>query len=99
MKKSTKLICLKVGMIASGIIAIIIAMDDFIMKQFIKLALKIIISENEAASVGIIGGADGPTAIFLSVQQSFFNKYIWILFFLVIAGTCFILWKKVDRSQ
>ncbi len=99
MKKSTKLKFLKVGMFVSGMLTIIIAMSDFILKQFIKLAFKVDISGNEAASIGIIGGADGPTSIFLAENQSFSNKYIWMLIFSGITGICFLLWRKGSKLK
>lgn len=99
MKKSKKLKFLKLGMFVSGTLAIIIAMSDFILKQFIKMAFKVDVSGNEAASIGIIGGADGPTAIFLAGNQSFPYKYIWMLIFSSITGICFLLWRKVSKLR
>lgn len=97
MKKSTKLKFLKFGMFVSGTLTIIIAMSDFILKQFIKLAFKVDISGNEAASIGIIGGADGPTSIFLTSSHSFPDKYIWMLIFSGITVVCFLFWRRASR--
>lgn len=97
MKKSTKLKFLKVGMFVSGMITIIIAMSDLILKQFIKWAFKVDVSGNEAASIGIIGGADGPTSILLTNSHSFPDKYIWMLIFSGITGVCFLLWRKASK--
>ena len=36
-------------------------------------------SINESASVGIIGGADGPTAIFVTTTPGGFNWFLWAL--------------------
>lgn len=94
MKKSTKIKFLKIGMIVSGILTIIIAISDFIIEKFVKLVLKIDISANNATSVGIIGGADGPTTIVLAENQPFLSKYIWMLIFLVITLVCFLFWRK-----
>lgn len=94
MTKSTKIKFFKIGMIVSGILTIIIAISDFIIEKFVKLVLKIDISANNATSVGIIGGADGPTTIVLSENQPFLSKYIWMLIFLVITLACFLLWRK-----
>ncbi len=53
---------------------------------------------NEAASIGIIGGADGPTAIFVATRYAWGNPYIWagICAFLAAAGfiTLLILKKR-----
>ena len=47
----------------------------------------------EAASIGIIGGADGPTAIFLSSQ--FFRSFIFpIIFALSLFSWLFIHFKS-----
>lgn len=51
---------------------------------------------NEAASIGIIGGADGPTAIFVAAQYSWGNPYIWagVCVFLAAAGFITLLALK-----
>lgn len=97
MTKSTKIKFFKIGMIVSGILTIIIAISDFIIEKFVKLVLKIDISSNNATSVGIIGGADGPTTIVLAENQPFLSKYIWMLIFLVITLACFLFWRKYSR--
>lgn len=94
MTKSTKIKFFKIGMIVSGILTIIIAISDFIIEKFVKLVLKIDISSNNATSVGIIGGADGPTTIVLAENKPFLSKYIWMLIFLVITLACFLFWRK-----
>lgn len=99
MGKATKIKYLKFGMIASGILTIMIAKSDFIIKKLIKLALKIDMSGNEAASIAIIGGADGPTAIFLAGNQTFNYKYIWMSVFLAITVLCFLLWRKASKLR
>lgn len=97
MKKSTKLNFLKVGMFVSGMLTILIAMSNFILKQFVKWAFKFDVSGNKAASSGIIGGADGPTSIFLTSSHSFPDKYIWMLIFSGITGICFYFGENASR--
>ena len=47
---------------------------------------------SDAASIGIIGGADGPTAIYVS---SSFNWWILVAVILVLAGAIgFWLYKR-----
>ncbi|MTI55618.1 hypothetical protein [Geosporobacter ferrireducens] len=97
MKKATKIRLLKVGMFVSGALTIMLALSDFIIKQLIKLMLKADVEVEGASSIGIIGGADGPTAVFIATNELFAFKYIWMLIFLVIMGACFLLWRKVSK--
>ena len=99
MNKLTKLRLLKAGMFVSGALTILIAMSNFIMNQYMKYTFKIDTLGKEAASMGIIGGADGPTAIFLVENQSFSYRYIWMVFFLLITVVCFSLWRKASRDS
>lgn len=46
---------------------------------------------NEAYSIGIIGGADGPTAVFITGR---FPWEILLLCMLLIAAVVWYLWKK-----
>ncbi|TAH63656.1 MAG: hypothetical protein EWM50_01945 [Gottschalkiaceae bacterium] len=48
---------------------------------------------NNASSIGIIGGADGPTAIFIASQPSF-NLAIGIFSLLTIAGIIYLFIVK-----
>lgn len=51
--------------------------------------LTVTFSPNESASIGIIGGADGPTSIFVTgvtVQQTGFDWDIAIVVFLLVVG-------------
>ena len=99
MKKKATLRLVKTGFFINGAITIMIALSDYIINQYIKFAFKIDAPVNQASSIGIIGGADGPTAIFIAENQSFSNKYIWMLFFSFITGICFLLWKKTSKDN
>lgn len=53
------------------------------------LAYKLNFKADEASSIGIIGGADGPTSIFLAAGQSSYYFTI-ILLLLSIAGIIYL---------
>ena len=53
------------------------------------------ISVNESNSLGIIGGADGPTAIFVTAAP---RGYDWLLWLLVLA-MCGIGWWKLNHCR
>ena len=99
MDSKMKMRILKIGIIASGIIALGISMSDFIIKQYLSHSLGVDFSGHEATSMAIIGGADGPTSIFLSEEPVFPSKYIWTLVFLAIAGICFWLYRKLKMEN
>ena len=52
-------------------------------------------SVNESNSLGIIGGADGPTAIFVTTAP---GGYDWLLWVLVLA-MCLLGWWKLNRIK
>lgn len=52
-------------------------------------------SVNESASIGIIGGADGPTAIFVTAAP---RGYDWLLWLLVLV-MCAIGWWKLNHIK
>lgn len=53
------------------------------------------ISVNESNSLGIIGGADGPTAIFVTTAP---GGYDWLLWLLVLV-MCGIGWWKLNHCR
>lgn len=96
--KSNILKSLNIIMLLSGTLTILIAFGDIIIKKFIELRYDIVVDSVEAQSVGIIGGADGPTSIFLTSTQGWTHKSIWMIAFLTIAFGCYFLKRKL-RSQ
>lgn len=61
----------------------------------IGIAGMIIIPEKEASAIGIIGGADGPTAVFLASKSSS-NSYMAIgLVGLIFILVGLVLMKKI----
>jgi len=67
---------------------------------FIYIRLKIETIINDAASVGIIGSSDGPTAIFVSGANNnfstFLNAFIYIAF---LFSVVFITIRRVQRNR
>lgn len=62
--------------IISAIIALVSASFSFILRMY--LSYRFNIDSNSAASIGIIGGSDGPTSIFVTGTSS--SSYITIIF-------------------
>ncbi len=54
----------------------------FAPEAIIRLMLKR--STREAASIGIIGGADGPTSIFIAEKTGITHNYRWLLVFPIL---------------
>ncbi|MGN0978231.1 MAG: DUF1700 domain-containing protein [Faecousia sp.] len=52
----------------------------------------------EGASVGIIGGADGPTAVFVTAKSSFDWDVFLMLLLLVIGVTSFLCLRRCKRK-
>jgi Na+-transporting methylmalonyl-CoA/oxaloacetate decarboxylase beta subunit len=55
---------------------------------------------SSAASIGIIGGADGPTAVYLTTQPSVLGWILTIcLFAAVVSAAIFIVRKILHRNR
>ena len=52
-------------------------------------------SVNESAGVGIIGGADGPTAIFVTTAPGGFNWMLWAM----VLAMCLLGWWKLGHCR
>ena len=50
----------------------------------------------ESESVGIIGGADGPTAIYVATSS---DRLIWDLVLLILLFLAVILWIRYRRNK
>ena len=50
---------------------------------------------DKAASIGIIGGADGPTAIFITGQ---FSWKPFLLFLIVVSACIYFIRKKYKKN-
>ncbi|QEH67354.1 sodium ion-translocating decarboxylase subunit beta [Cellulosilyticum sp. WCF-2] len=63
------------------------------------ISMVVILNENgkEAASIGIIGGADGPTAIFISSSASLEPVAITICGLILVVGIGIFIYKKIKK--
>ena len=88
-QKLTKLIT--IGTVITSIVTII----NLGFKHLLPLYMssKLIIEKGRSNSIGIIGGADGPTVIFLSGQFSS-NFTIIVFALLSIAGIIYLIFNK-----
>ena len=57
-------------------------------------ALCLVACGNEAASVGIIGGADGPTAVFITSGANWLNIYSLIGLIVAIILIAFLIYRR-----
>lgn len=85
---------LKTIMISTALMGGILAFSDFLFKIYLKSRLNMDFSTREASSVAIIGGADGPTAIFLTSSQHNLYKYILAILLFSVSGCCFWAIRK-----
>lgn len=63
------------------------------------ISMVFILNENgkEAASIGIIGGADGPTAIFISSSVSLEPVAITVCGLILVVGIGIFIYKKIKK--
>ena len=85
---------LKTIMISTALMGGILAFSDFLFKIYLKNRLNMDFSTREASSVAIIGGADGPTAIFLTSSHHNLYKYIIAVLLFCVSGCCFWAIRK-----
>ncbi len=79
------------------VVAIIAALS--LLWQGIIMVLAYMLTRNEAASIGIIGGADGPTAIFVATNPAPIGYTIIVsLIFFVLGGVGFYLLGHKKRK-
>lgn len=82
--------------VVTSIITIVSASWKFIMRIYIQYRFQIS-TDNSASSIGIIGGADGPTAIFIS-GYSYSGIFTIIFALLSVAGVIYLLaTRKANR--
>jgi len=88
-KKTIKVVT--VLTIITGILTLISAGFNFLLPMYLSYKFKV--DTNKASSIGIIGGADGPTAIYLT---SGLNPYLTMIIFmlLTIVGIIYLIIHK-----
>jgi len=91
MKKNKKVIYILT--IINIIITLISARFDYVILIFIWF--KYHIFANEASSIGIIGGADGPTSIYIASKPSL-NPYLITIIFAILSilGIIYLIFNK-----
>ena len=82
--------------ILCALIAFIGVFADFLLPLY--LSYKFNVNTRDASSIGIIGGADGPTAIFISGQFSF--RLLTIIFaLLTVLGIVYLVINKYSKNH
>lgn len=81
---------LKWVLVIAGLVCIGICLPGFLL--FMNIVL------SDSASIGIIGGADGPTAIFVSSPDI---SYGWLLpvFLFIAAAVCWVLERRSGKKK
>lgn len=95
-KKLKKSRLLKVSTYISSGITILLALTYLFKNIIFYIFLRI--SSGGADSIGIIGGADGPTAIFVATKIGHLSLEILILIFAVITTILFLL-KTANKNK
>lgn len=90
---------LKSIMITTGLLGLSVAFSDFIFKIYLKNRLNMDFSTREASSVAIIGGADGPTAIFLAARPHSFYKYILAILLFSVSIGCLLAIRRNKTTE
>lgn len=99
MNHTIKIKLLKGLTVISGIVTFILAFGDYILMGLLKLMLHVDVPKGEAASVGIIGGADGPTAIFIAGTSPLGNKNLGALISFLVFAVCVFRLRKYKRTR
>ena len=71
------------------------SLNDWILSRVLTMLFNI--GPNESASIGIIGGADGPTAIFVS-SVSGDTWFVWLPTIIVVAATIWYFVRKRKKQ-
>ncbi len=96
MKRELKLNIIKLGTIICGILLAINVLVPVALRKYVEYKF---IGTHRASSIGIIGGADGPTSIFIASKN--FATGIGATVFLSILTIvgCIILWRSKKREK
>ena len=89
---------MKVVTVISGILGTLLLMSNWLLKWALLISLKIDLKRHEAASIGIIGGADGPTSIFIGTKSSGFMKLIIVAILYIITAMGIKNWTNGNRK-
>lgn len=92
---------LKIISILGGLLLILQLGYPFILKFILKsMTNKSFVFNNasHAASIGIIGGADGPTAIFLATGDSILRNIITAICLVITIVPLIIIWQEKKKK-
>ena len=78
-----------------AVVSWVLTAAQLIIVAIIKLRFSI---AAKASSIGIIGGADGPTAIFLSSNSAVPDNLFQICQYVAFASTAFLLVRRILRN-
>lgn len=93
--KSLKVKVVTVFTVIFAVLALISAFSDLLLKTF--LSSRFNVNTTDAGSTGIIGGADGPTAIFVS--GSIPSGWITAFFALpAVLGIIYLIFARYKKS-
>jgi len=95
LKKEKLIKLVGVFTIITTIITVISAAFNFLIPMY--LAYKLHTDTNKVASIGVIGGADGPTAIYVT-NQSYANMIVVIFALLSITGIAYQIFAKKAKK-
>ena len=73
-------------------------MKKGILSVFLFIVLCLAGCNNNAASIGIIGGADGPTAIFVTSSTNQLNLYSFIGVIVIAIWVVFIYYRNKKKK-
>ncbi|EYE88068.1 hypothetical protein Q428_09995 [Fervidicella metallireducens AeB] len=96
MKKEKSIKMITIFTVICALVAFISLFSSYLLSLY--LSHKLNIDTREAGSIGIIGGADGPTAIYLSGQSS---SYLFTAIFalLTILGFIYLVVIKYKKNH
>ncbi len=96
----------RIGAIVFAALGILTLLADRLFKRWLlhkalATAAPELIHSGEAASIGIIGGADGPTAIFITSipTQWWMRPEVIAGLFAALAATCLAVWLLLRRRN
>lgn len=85
---------MKIVTVISGIFGTLILMSNWLLKLALLISLKIDLRQHKAASIGIIGGADGPTAIFIGTKSPELMKTFVVMILYTITAIGIKNWRN-----
>ena len=85
---------MKIITVVSGLVATLILTSNWIFKHLLFMFAHVNISRADASSIGIIGGADGPTAIYLAPGNPPLLKYSIVAILYILTAIGIKNWRK-----